>query len=211
MNISTAIASAAVLVSVAALIYSWQQDRRTRVRIVTDAVRLGAAKMLTKMNRWQDLATWFYFEINPTLIEVAEKLSSGEARTTVRDWTWKALPAIRTDLLGRINDENLETVAPELCAYDVGALTHFMLLVAEMKATEKATFQHFMTRSEKVILEGECSSVASMGNRLRERAELDRQRLADQLTNKSSKFTEYLTNVISSSDDAIMKKQIAMK
>jgi hypothetical protein len=211
VNIGTAIASAAVLVSAVAIIYTWRQDRRTRVRIVTDAVRLGAAKMLAKLSRWQDLATWFYFAINPTLVEAAEKLSCGEAREKVRDWTWKTLPAIRADLLGRINDENLETVAPELCAYDVGTLTHFMLLVTEMKTAERTVFEHFMARSQDTILDGADKKAVSMGNRLREKAELDRQRLADQLARRSSEFIDYLTTLISSSDDAIMKKQVTVK
>lgn len=210
MNISTIIASAAVLVSAAALAHTWRQDRRTRVRVLSDTVRVGAAKMLAKLSRWQELAAWLYFAINPVLLEAAEKLASGESKEKVRDWTWKALPQIRTDLLGQISDEDLETVSPELCAYDVGTLTYFLQLVADMKAEERSAFEHFMKRSQDIIVRAEDSGVVSMGNRLREQAELHRQRLADQLTNRSSQLTHYLVRLISSSDDVIFQRQVIL-
>jgi hypothetical protein len=210
MTITTIIALAAVLVSVAALVYTWRQARQTRVRALSDTVRLGAAKMLTKLNRWQELATWFYFEINPTLVEAAEKLASGESRENVRDWTWKTLPKIRTDLLGRISDEDLETVSPELCAYDVGTLTYFLQLVATMRAVDQWTFEHFMNRSQDFIIQDVSSGVVYIGNRLRGLAELDRQRLAARLKKQVTEFSEYLVQLISSSDGAIMDRKVTL-
>ncbi len=210
MDIGTIIASAAVLVSAAALIYTWRKDRQTRIRALSDTVRIGAAKMLAKLNRWQELATWFYFQINPTLVEAAEKLASGEPGESVRDWTWASLPKIKIDILGRISDEDLETVSPELCAYDVVTLTYFLQLVGDMKAIDRATFEHFMSRSQKYICDETHGGVVSMGNRLRELAELDRRRLADQLMNHASEFTQYLVRLISSSDDVIVNKTVAL-
>ncbi len=210
MDAGTIVASAAVVVSVAALVYTWRQDRLTRIRAQADLVRVGAATMLAKLGRWQELATWFYSEVGPVLVETAEKLAAQTAPATVRDWTWKQFPQVRTGLLRRISDENLETVAPELGAYDVVTLTRFAELLRDLKQQERLCFEHFMGRTQQAIEGYQGGGAVATGNRLRELAEIERQRLTGQLTDEAAAFCAYLTRLIASSSSDIMERRVRL-
>jgi hypothetical protein len=85
-----------------------------------------------------------------------------------------------------------------------------MELVADMKAKERSSFVYFMERAQSLILNLPESSTAFLGNKLREQAERDQRRLADQLEGSSSEFKSYLSLLISSSDRAIIQKKIRL-
>lgn len=210
MDAGTIVASAAVVVSAAALVYTWRQDRLIRIRAQADLVRVGAATMLAKLGRWQELTTWFYSEVGPVLVETAEKLAAEAAPATVRDWTWKQFPHVRTNLLRRISDENLETVAPELGAYDVVTLTHFASLLRALKQQERLSFEHFMARTQQAIEDYQGAGAVGTGNQLRDLAEIERRRLAGRLIEEAAAFCAYLTSLIASSNTDIMERRVRL-
>src|SRR4051794_7631161 len=110
MTFGNWVAIAAATISGLALAYNWTKDRRAREREIADRVRTGAARMLAKLNRWNELATWTYVGVQPQIIDAASSVASGIPLETVRDHLWKELPQVRIEAMRRVNDEDLESL-----------------------------------------------------------------------------------------------------
>lgn len=65
--------SLSILVSIAALLFAWGQDRQIREREQADRIRAAAAETLAKVERWEELSLWFFQDIQPLYVETSEK------------------------------------------------------------------------------------------------------------------------------------------
>jgi len=85
INIGEILTFLSIIISVIALMVSWSKDREIQRREQANKIRVEAAKVLAKIERWKELQLWFYQEIEQIFVETSEKLSENKNIVSTRD------------------------------------------------------------------------------------------------------------------------------
>lgn len=208
IKVSDILTSLTILVSVVTLTITWTKDQTTREQHQADIVRLAAASIITKLDRWQALQLSLYQELQPEFIITSEKLSEDFNIIKFRDYLWKAIDNKRTAISSKVLEEQISTSYISLLAYFPETRGQFMTLFEALNKAEEEISSSFLVQTQKDIMAFENReknyTSAMLGNALRKTATEHKRKFI----NESSKIIEsqkvFLFDVISRNNKQIL-------
>ena len=171
VEIGDVLTTVTILVSVVALVVSWSKDRLTREAQQADSVRAAAAKVLTKLDRWQAIAISLYTELQPLFIETSEGLQEEYDVIKARDKLWKGTALAQAAISAMILEEEIGTSYVDLLSHFPEVRAQFRTAFIQLTEVEKRVSNEFLEESQGNVLECEGKSKsytsAQLGNALR--------------------------------------------
>jgi hypothetical protein len=195
------------------LTFAWtiRKDIVTRQGTEADKVRAAAAKALGKLQRWRELALWYYRDIQSVFVATSNLLAKEFDVDSARDHLWTVLPEARVKNSERILNEALETAYVELASYYPGVYDAFRATVATMKKIEEERFADFLQLCQNAVLslrDRQQDYVPPiLGNALRSVTGAVTGVLSDQLNTASAPIEQFLVSVIKQNDHALLERK----
>jgi hypothetical protein len=214
ISIGDLLTVATVLLSLATLLYTWGRERKVRRTDRANAVRAAATSTLAKLERWEELALFFYEEAQPLFIDVSNALARDDFDLShARDVLWKGLTEYRVKSQQRILQEDIELAYVSLQVYDSKVYEAIHATIARLRELERQAFRQFLEHEAQDAvfrLEGARDGYepAVLGNALRavagERADALRLSAAEAL----SPIRSFLLRTVSLDDDELLHRRV---
>ena len=133
-----------VMVSVAALSYSWSQDRALERQRQANEVREAAANTMAKLERWKSVALSLFDLVQPHLVKTSELLArdlTREGVVTTRDTLYQWTLDSRLTTLALLRAEDIETAYVYLYGYDPRLQQELRGVLALLRHREAVVFE----------------------------------------------------------------------
>jgi hypothetical protein len=206
--------SVTIALSVLALLISRAKDRRTREHELANAVRGAAARTLAKLERWEELALWYYSDAKPLFIDASDKLAEQFDVEGVRDFLWRSLENARLGAAERIRDEELEEAYVELYAYDPRVYERFRATLVDLKAVDLKIYGSFLEAAQGEVLafQGRRKGYAPplLGNALRRASSEHERDLQTEIRAALGPLHDFLVEIVSSDDRALLARRASL-
>ena len=198
-----------ILISFVALITTlWKEIHANRSTQV-DRIRAAAAKTLGKLERWRDLALWYYEDIQPLFVATSDMLAQEFDVAKARDYLWSELGAARNKSKQRIVDESIETAYVELASYFPGIYPVFSATLNAMKEVEEGRYSDLVNLCQMTVLQYETRkegyTPALLGNSLRGACGHVRSLFSSQVADASAPIHDFLVALIAQPDARILQ------
>jgi hypothetical protein len=112
VSVGDVLTSVSIVLSITALLFSWSQSRALERREQANQIRNAAAQTIAKFERWEEISTSIFDEIQPSLIEASEQLSKRNTNSDVtqsRDYLYKEIRVASSETQRRLREEQIET------------------------------------------------------------------------------------------------------
>ena len=197
-----------VFISMLTFVWTLRKDIEARRSTEATKIRESAAAALGKLERWKELALWYYQEIQPSFIETSESLAQHFDVAAARDSLWKALQAFRVKTKERLLSESLETTYTELSSYYPDIYDAFSRLVVTMREIEEMASTELLERSQSVVLtfaeRQQGYTPPMLGNALRQLCGAVTMYLSDQLDSARKPVRDLLVELIKLDDEPLL-------
>lgn len=214
VNLGHLLTIATVLISVSALVIAWRKDVHAREREIADRVRSAAARTLAKLERWEELASWFYRDIQPALVEVTESLGETFDVGIARDLLWRKLMTARIGSAERILKEEIENAYVDLYAYQPSVYEPFTTTVAQLRRIDGEVYEQFLKTAQDVVMayrdRRDDYRPAELGNDLRAVTFDAQRRLRTRLGTALDPMQGFLLEVVSQPDTVLVRRRLAL-
>ncbi len=178
-----------ILASLLTFYLGWRKERRFARRQQADQIRLAAASLIAKLERWREITLSLFDEVQAGLVEASELAARNPSNLdfmAARDFLWKEICRCRAAVRRQIIVENIQTSHADLIAYCPGSRLQFLEVYAILNTAEEANFQRFLDETQSVVLGYRKSAApyhsAQLGNDLRDCATRTRERFIMALT-----------------------------
>jgi hypothetical protein len=215
VSIANVLTIATVLVSVVTLATAWRKDRLTRQREIADRVRSAAAVTLAKLERWDELARWFYRDVQPEFLEVTTSLADEFDVAAARDLLWAKLMTARIGSAERILKEEIENAYVDLYAYEPAVYEPFTTTMAQLRRIDNEVYEQFLETAQSVVLaygdqQRDEFRPAELGNDLRAVAIEAQRRLVTRMSAALGPVRGFLLMVVSQPDAVLVRRSLAL-
>jgi hypothetical protein len=160
-----------IVISIIALLVAWSKDRELKRTEYADKIRQAAALVTAKLERWRELSLCFFDDIQPLITEADVALVKGQGVVNVRDSFWHELAHIRTTLLQRIIDEQIQIAYADLYGYDPRIRVLFSEAIRRLKLIDQSVYEQtlYLTQADVLGLQSapQPFNSAQLGNALR--------------------------------------------
>ncbi|MGE4489302.1 MAG: hypothetical protein AB7E95_07150 [Kiritimatiellales bacterium] len=206
--IGHALTSVTILVSVCAVLFSWQQHRTILETEQADRIRDLIALALTKLRRWQVLHALLYDELQPLFIEASRMVEEDSDVKKVRDYLWKEIKQTRFGIRQRIADEEIHTAYIGLLSYRPELRAGFSSLLETLDESEEKLFQQFLQAVQQDVLSlspGSDYTPSDLGNALRKTTREYHREFLARASEEMRSIQDDLFNMAARSNHAILK------
>jgi hypothetical protein len=184
-------------------------------REYAERIRSGAALLVARLERWQQLSLQIFSELQPLITE-ADMLLTGERKAVkVRDVFWHAASRCHVDLARRKMDEHSETASSDLYGYDPRIQDLLGAAMQHLREIDRDVFSEFLAASEQDILvmagRERVAASAELGNLLRNTCGSQfevAQRLSSQVVEQ---FREEMRKLSAAADRAIVDRTVELR
>jgi hypothetical protein len=198
-----------ILLSVAALWFTWSHDADLKRKQYADQIRHSASVVTAKMERWSPLADRYFEDIQSTIVDVSERVEANHKREPANRMLFKGLVQAAATASQRVVDEQLEVAYIELYGYVPSLQKTFDTTIRRMKEAEVSAHNVTSSALQAKLTDNEVLNLPTsilIGNVLRQRAEEQRQQLRNQIENIASPLREKMLNLINLSDEDILNE-----
>lgn len=203
--------SLTIIISVLALLCSWQKDRDARTRAEANQVRTAAATTLVKLDRWQNLHRSLYSELQPIYVETSEMLLKNFDIISARDYLWKQINTQRTHIATHVLEEKIETAYVDLFAYYPSARGSFLSAIANLKKAEEVAVSRLLDDTQAAVMSFEGKNAgyttAMLGNALRTAASPIEENFLANSNQALALIRDELYTVIASEDEMLLNRR----
>jgi hypothetical protein len=201
-----------LIIALATLFVTIYKEIQTRKQTRAEAVRGAAAKTLSKLQRWRELALWYYSDVQPLFVTSSEMLLTDFNVQKARDFLWTNLASVRIKSAERITDECLEQSYVELSSYYPGMYEVFSKTLQTMKAVDEGRYADLQEVCQADVLgtgkvDPKQYFSASLGNKLRTSCGAVRQLSEQQLTMIAEPIQNALVQIIKMTDSQLAGKK----
>jgi hypothetical protein len=212
IKVGDILTSVSILISALAFLRAWTKDREIRNKEIADRTRSAAAITLAKLERWRDLSLWFFQSTQPLFVETSEMLTNQFDVVATRDFLWKKLNEVRTEVSNRVMKEQIEIAYVELAGYHPAVYDFFTSTIGTLKENQGEAYDKFIERTQRVVMSYKSRQAgyqtAMLGNDLRTVAYESQSALRAQTDQTLKPIHEFLINIIAESDKAILTRKI---
>lgn len=143
VRVGDILTSLAVLVSVGVLWFNLWRDRALRLKEYADRIRHGAALIVVKADRWREIASHFFDELRPVIIDADTKLRSDPV-DAIRDFWWKEVSLVYANARKAILDEEIENAYLDFYGYDPSVRDPFFSAMNELRKIDSDIHSQFL-------------------------------------------------------------------
>lgn len=199
-----------VLITVLTFAWTIRKDLNSRRAMEADRIRGAASKALGKLDRWKELALWYYRDIQPSFVETSDLLLKEFDVEKARDHLWTVLSSARIKSGECLLGESLETAYVELSSYYPQVYDALSKAVFSMKSVEDSASAQMLQIGQDAVLAYRTRQKGyappMLGNDLRTCAGLASAFLETSLDTISAGVRAFLIDVIKQADDALLRK-----
>lgn len=199
-----------ILGSLAGFGFAWNNDRSLKDKEYADRVRRSASVVTAKVERWAELSDRYFEDLQPTLVDVSEKITETHSRQPANRILFKGLMEAKAKASQRIVDEQLQLAYMELYGYVPAFQGVFDRTIAEIRNAEATMQEALSTTLQASLVDPSLlaeSSTPQVGNVLRNRTESERLKLRARITEISRPLREKMLTVIQFKDDQLRNAQ----
>jgi hypothetical protein len=199
-----------ITVFLSVLTFAWtiRKDLQSRQSVEADRVRAAAAQALGRLDRWKELALWYYRDIAATFVETSDLLAQEFDVGKARDHLWAALSAAHIKSAERLLNESLETAFINLSSSYPGVYDAFGKTIEEMKNLDAEAFGELLEVTQAAVLSYQTKHLNYMppmlGNDLRRCAGAVSALLKDQLEAAGIPIRTFLISTIKQNDEELL-------
>jgi hypothetical protein len=170
IKVTDLLTSVSVFCAAITLIYTWSKDRDIRAKEYADKIRSAASITLSKVDRCQSLFQSITDLVQPAITEVDALMVETNDTVKCRDLLWKRLHELRSSIMEKFRDEQIEVAYAPLFVYNPYIYDLFEDAMRAAKAAETAAFVILQEKCQTAILHLDApnASTAVLGNALRE-------------------------------------------
>jgi hypothetical protein len=216
VSVGNLVAIAAALISAIAVLASLTKERVLRKKELADQVRRSAALVVAKLDRWKQIASQSFDQLEMAATEADGLIVSKCDEVTTRDFFWKQVVAAQASLAKSILEEEIEVAYSNLYGYDPRIHELFTVAVARLRQISGLVFLQVLNRTQNDILTVRASSKqqivlsAQLGNKLRRSLAQSRSVLEEHMESVLTEFRKGMTAIVCASDDALVRRSIAI-
>jgi hypothetical protein len=214
IDLGQILTAVSVLLSFVALAGAWNNDRLLREKEYADRVRRSASVVTAKIERWAELSGRYFEDLQPTLVDVSERVARTHATQPANRFLYKGLMEAKAKSSQRIVDEQLQIAYMELYGYVPAFQDVFDTTIQNIKSAEAEAQQHLRDRLQNILRDPKILSLSEsplIGNALREEVEKEQAALANKLQVASRLLRDQMIAVVRLSDAELRSAQIQTK
>ncbi len=199
-----------ILGSVVGFGFAWNNDRSLKDKEYADRVRRSASVVTAKVERWAELSDRYFEDLQPTLVDVSEKVTETHSRQPANRILFKGLMDAKAKASQRIVDEQLQLAYMELYGYVPAFQGVFDKTIAEIRSAEASAQEALSAALQASLVDPSLlaeTSTPQVGNVFRNRAESERQKLRTHITEISRPLREKMLSVIQLKDGQLRNAQ----
>ena len=208
VKVGDLLTSLSVGISVIAIVLTWSQEIRLQEIEQSSKIRNAAARILSKLERWQEISLASLDNVQPLLVQTSEMLADTYDVVAARDFLWKSLNEVKLELVRTHLDEDIESAYVEIYAYHPEIRTSLSAALLHAKAAEHGMFTALLAKTEADVLafsdQRENYTTAHLGNALRATTAEIRSEYQHRLDNIMAPMETALLATIIKSDDEIL-------
>jgi len=196
--------------SVIAFFLAWGNDKALKDKEYADRIRKSAAAVTAKIERWSELSDRYFEDLQPTLVDVSEKVAETNARQPANRILFRGLMDAKGKASQRIVDEQLQGAYMELYGYVPQFQGVFDTTIERIKSAERESQQALRLRLQDILLDKAVTSLKdspSIGNVFRSSVEEERVKLQNRITQISRPLREKMLKVIQLKDGDLRNAQ----
>jgi hypothetical protein len=200
----------AVSLSAAGLLFALARDRALRRKEYADRIRHGAALIVVKADRWREISSHFFDELQPVIVDTDAKLKS-ESTEAIRDFWWKEVELSYACTRKAILDEEIEHAYLDLYGYNPSVQKIFLNSMRELRNIDSEIHTSFLRDTQDIIKSTPRPYFsAKLGNPLRSSCQTHRDELEQRMRMVVTALRDNLEKIVSASDKAIVKGSVSM-
>lgn len=210
--IATIIATVPIIVSVVALLISWNKDRQLKKKEYADRIRNAAGDVAAKLERRKELFLSFFDGIQPLITDTDIKLAKTQNVIATRDFLWRELVSAQAKYLERISDEQIEVAYKDLYGYDPRIQELYVRAIVGLKRIDRVVSTRLLYGTQGIVLNLSESKKpylsAQLGNALRiscSSIALEAENLIDGII---TPFRNQIIGLIGAKDSEIVNRQV---
>lgn len=142
-----------IVLSVLGLGLAWNNDRLLKEKEYADRVRRSASLVTAKVERWGELSARYFEDLQPTLVDVSEKVAETHARQPANRILFKGLMDAKAKSSQRIVDEQLQVAYMELYGYMPAFQPIFDKTIADIKQAEDEIHEALSSDLQDILLD----------------------------------------------------------
>ena len=200
-----------ILVSVIALLISWQRNRELKRKDVADKIRHGAGMVVVKLQRWRELSIHYFEDIQPLITEVDMEFVKKGSIPEVMNTFWVKLSDLRTKTSQRIIDEQIETAYIDLFGFDPRIQILFNEVVNRLKLIDNSIYTQARYSTQADILtalsQPKKYKSSELGNKLRNTCYMLANECQQLMDGTIEPFSKEMIRLIELSDLQIVKRK----
>ena len=198
--------SLSIILSGAALLISWQNDSRLRTKEYADRIRRSTSIVTAKVERWGELSERFYQDIQPTIVDVSEKIAETHNIQQANRMLYRGCMDAESKSSQRIVDEQLQVSYMELYGYVPELQPVFDKTIREIKDAEAKSHEELMDRLQEMARSRDIRALSTspeIGNPMRFKITDSRKALAAKIQETTGPLRSKMLQLIQLSDDQL--------
>ena len=144
ITVGNLLTAASVLISAAALAYSWRNDRQLRRLEYADRIRYAAGLTASVFDRWQTLVQQFFDGVQPLIVEIDELEAQGQDAAAARRALVRGMYEHRAAVRRDVREERIESAYVDLYGYDPNVHALFLATVARLLQIDDRAFDQLL-------------------------------------------------------------------
>ena len=203
-----------MLISAAALVWSWQQDRQNVIRSQAQELRTVIADTIAAFDRLESVSLLIFEEVQPDLVEASEKVAADLDVSPIpaRDFLWRRINERKLQVLRSIVTADIADRVARLYAYHPRAYTASRRAFERQRNVFQSTVGELLMLTQHNIL-GVASNrdnyrTADLGNKLREMTSICEAYFRDESSEALAAIRSYLASLVAVSDRTLLQRSL---
>lgn len=207
-----------VVISVVSLIRAWSKDRKHKQSESAGRIRQRAGLVIAKIERFRDISSSLFDELQVTITEADAKLARGTDVIETRDFFWKELWVLRRAVSRRIIDEQIQIAYADLYGYDHRVHKLYVGAIRRLETIDDLIFQMLLNETQSNILSLDRLSTeiettfhsAQLGNLLRTICARIENVFRASMDKVVEAFRKEFARLLEATDLEIMKRRVSL-
>jgi hypothetical protein len=187
----------------------WNQDRRLKQEEHTDSIRRSAAAMRAKVERWPDIESRFFEDLEPMLVDVSAEVEKSHSTEPANRILYKGLADARGKASQRWLDEQLELSYVELSVNIPAARSVFLRTIEALKYAENQMYGELSISLQAALRDDlvlRLKESPDIGNILRAKAGEKRSAFLPQVREISKPLRDEMTSIVEMSESGLLER-----
>lgn len=152
ITIGNILASLAIILSAAGLLFSWHKYRKIRQKAYAEKIRKSAGLVIAKLERWKEISLSIFDDVRISIVDADRELSNNASPVEVSDLLWQSIEESNNKSVNRKIDEQIEISYSDLYGYNIDIQNLFHESIKLMKKIDESILSLLLEETQSQIL-----------------------------------------------------------